>query len=237
MSAARDDSLCPACVVPAGYHGGMSLESFVLHWLPPAPARVLEIGCGPAGDLAYAVAKAGYDVVAVDPVAPEGPLFRRMPIESFNDPGPFDAVVASLSLHHIADLAQTVAAITALLAPGGRLILEEWDRARFLDDATARWYFHQRQAAVATGQPGGDAPFPSRYEDWRRAWIADHGDLHGYEAMRDQFMAPFREQFFTWRPYLYRYGLHLQLEPLERALIEEGAIQATGFRWVGEAAS
>jgi hypothetical protein len=47
-------------------------------------------------------------------------------------------------------------------------------------------------------------------------------------------MAPFQEQFFTWRPYLYRYALHESLEPLERALIEEGAIQATGFRWVGE---
>jgi hypothetical protein len=31
-----------------------------------------------------------------------------------------------------------------------------------------------------------------------------------------------------------RYGLHESLEPLERALIKEGAIQATGFRWVGE---
>jgi hypothetical protein len=52
--------------------------------------------------------------------------------------------------------------------------------------------------------------------------------------MRAQIMAPFRQRFFTWRPYLYRYGLHESLEPLERALIEEGAIQATGFRWVGE---
>ena len=47
-------------------------------------------------------------------------------------------------------------------------------------------------------------------------------------------MAPFLERFFTWRPYLHRYGLHESLEPLERSLIEEGAIQATGFRWVGE---
>jgi hypothetical protein len=52
--------------------------------------------------------------------------------------------------------------------------------------------------------------------------------------MRAQLMAPFRELFFTWRPYLHRYNLHESLEPLERALIEEGAIQATGFRWVGE---
>ena len=212
----------------------MSLATFVLRSLPPSPARVLEIGCGPVGDLTSAIAAVGYDIIAVDLVAPEGPLFRRIRFEEFTELGPFDAVVASLSMHHMADLTRTAAAIVALLVPGGRFILEEWDRDRLLDDATARWYFHQRQAAAATGLLTGHAPLPARYEEWRSSWIADHGDLHGYTAMRAQLMAPFRERFFTWRPYLYRYGLHESLEPLERALIEEGAIQATGFRWVGE---
>jgi SAM-dependent methyltransferase len=212
----------------------MSLTNFVLRYLPTPPARVLEIGCGPVGDLTYALAAAGYEIVAVDPVAPEGPLFRRIPFEDFTEPGPFDAVVASLSMHHIADLRRTAAAIVSLLGPGGRFILEEWDRDRLLDEVTARWYFHQRQAAAVTSLLTGDAPSPDRYEEWRSAWIADHGDLHGYTAIRDQLMAPFGELFFIWRPYLYRYGLHESLEPLERALIEEGAIQATGFRWVGE---
>jgi SAM-dependent methyltransferase len=212
----------------------MSLATFVLRSLPPPPARVLEIGCGPVGDLAYAISKAGYEIIAVDPVAPEGPLFRRLPFAELTDPGPFAAVVASLSLHHIPDLKRTREAIVDLLAPGGRLILEEWDRHRFLDDATARWYFHQRQAALAVGMAAGDTPWPARYEDWRHAWMDGHGDLHGYETMRAELMSPFRELFFTWKPYLYQYGLHAQIEPLERALIEEGAIQATGFRWVGE---
>jgi SAM-dependent methyltransferase len=212
----------------------MSLASFVLRYLPPSPARVLEIGCGRVGDLTYALAAAGYDVVAVDPVAPEGPLFRRIPFEDFTEPGPFDAVVASLSMHHLADLTRTAAAIGGLLVPGGKFILEEWDRDRLHDEATARWYFHQRQAVAATGFLAGDAPLPPRFEDWRHEWLADHADLHGYAAMRARLMAPFRERFFAWRPYLYRYGLHENIEPLERALIEEGAIQATGFRWVGE---
>jgi SAM-dependent methyltransferase len=215
----------------------MSLTNFVLRYLPPPPARVLEIGCGPVGDLTYALAAAGYEIVGVDPVAPEGPLFRRIPFEDFTEPGPVAAVVASLSMHHIADLRRTAAAIVSLLGPGGRFILEEWDRDRLLDDATARWYFHQRQAAAVTGLLTGDDPLLARYEEWRSSWIADHGNLHGYTAIRDQLMAPFRERFFTWRPYLYRYGLHESLEPLERALIEEGSIQATGFRWVGELVS
>ena len=215
----------------------MSLLSFVRRHLPPSPARVLEIGCGTTGELTYALAAAGYEIVAVDPVAPEGALFRRIPFEEFAEPGPFDAVVASLSMHHLADLSRTADAITALLAPGGRFILEEWDREGLRDDATARWYFRQRQAAEATSPPTGDEPLPADFEAWRRSWPAEHADLHGYAAMRDQLMAPFRERFFTWIPYLYRYGLHPSLEPLERALIEEGAIRATGFRWVGDLAS
>src|SRR5215204_3482786 len=87
-----------------GYDGGMSLAQLILRYLPPSPARVLEIGCGPVGDLTYAIAAAGYETVAVDPVAPEGPLFRRIPFEDFTEPGPFDAVVASLAMHHITDL-------------------------------------------------------------------------------------------------------------------------------------
>jgi SAM-dependent methyltransferase len=212
----------------------MSLATFVLRYLPPAPARVLEIGCGPIGDLTSAIAAAGYEMVAVDPVAPVGPLFRRIPFEDFTESGPFDAVVASLSMHHIADLPRTAQRIMALLVPGGRFILEEWDRERLLDEATARWYFHQRHAAAATGLRPGEESLPPRFEEWRRSWLADQGELHGYVAMRTQLMAPFLERFFAWRPYLYRYGLHECLEPLERALIEEGAIQATGFRWVGE---
>ena len=184
-----------------GYHGGMSLATFVLRHLPPSPARVLEIGCGPVGDLTSAIAAAGYDIVAVDPLAPEGPRFRRIPFEDFTEPGPFDAVVASLSMHHMADLTRTAAAIIDLLVPGGRFILEEWDRERLLDAATARWYFHQQHAAAATGLRTAHAPLPPRYEAWRHSWLADHGALHGYAAMRDQLMAPFQERFFTWRPY------------------------------------
>ena len=70
----------------------MSLATFVLRYLPPPPARVLEIGCGPVGDLTSAIAAAGYEIVAVDPVAPEGPLFRRIPFEECTEPGPFDVV-------------------------------------------------------------------------------------------------------------------------------------------------
>ena len=64
---------------------------------------MLEVGCGD-GSLARELASAGYDVLAIDPVAPDGPIFRRTTLEELDDPGLFDAVVASLSLHHVHDL-------------------------------------------------------------------------------------------------------------------------------------
>ena len=54
------------------------------------------MGCG-SGELALALDVAGYDMVAVDPKAPDGPIFRRTTIEELDEPGPFDAVVASFS--------------------------------------------------------------------------------------------------------------------------------------------
>jgi SAM-dependent methyltransferase len=124
--------------------------AFVLAELPPQPARVLEIGCG-AGELAIAVAAAGYDVLAIDPDAPMGPIFRQTTLEELDEPGAFDAVVASRSLHHIHDLDAAVERTQSLVRPGGRLILAEfaWER---MDPDTADWYLGQQLALEAAGR-------------------------------------------------------------------------------------
>jgi 2-polyprenyl-3-methyl-5-hydroxy-6-metoxy-1,4-benzoquinol methylase len=75
----------------------MKLRSFVEAHLPPAPARVLEVGCG-RGQLARAIARSGYDVVAIDPDAPRGQLFQAVSLEEFASTDIFDAVVASRAL-------------------------------------------------------------------------------------------------------------------------------------------
>jgi 2-polyprenyl-3-methyl-5-hydroxy-6-metoxy-1,4-benzoquinol methylase len=66
----------------------MGFHAFVDEHLPAAAARVLEVGCG-RGDLARACAHAGHRVVAIDPDAPDGDLFRTTTLEDLTDPEPF----------------------------------------------------------------------------------------------------------------------------------------------------
>jgi len=202
----------------------VAFRAFVEAHLPAVPARVLEVGCG-RGDLARAVARLGYKVSAIDPQAPVGTIFHAVSLEEFADPGPFDAVVANLALHHIPDLSGALGKIERLLRPGGRLIVNEhaWDR---LDEPTARWYLEQRAAT--------DADAPRSVDQCLAEWAADHAGLHGSAAMRSELDQRFEERFFAWRPYLNRELGDAIDERVERDLIEAGAIQATGFRYVGE---
>jgi SAM-dependent methyltransferase len=195
----------------------VDLAAFVLAVLPPPPARVLEIGCG-AGILARAVDAAGYDVIAIDPEAPDGPIFRRTSLEELDEAGPFDAAVASYALHHIENLHPAIDQIADLLTVGGKLVIEEfgWDR---VDQATAAWY----------GQQQGEGSTESVLS----AWADEHEGLHGYEEMRRALDGRFRESLFEWRPYLYRCLERDDTEPSEREAIKEGDIQAVGFRYVG----
>ena len=196
------------------------LADFVLAQLPRPPARVLEVGCG-EGALARAIADAGYDVVAIDPKAPVGPIFRQMTIGELAEE-PFDAAVAVRSLHHVHDLEAALAKI-ARLAP--LLVIEEfaWDR---LDDETADWYEGQRRALAAAGAEPEELS--------RESWVREHEDLHGLERLRRALEANFHTRSFTWEPYLYRYLGGVATEALERTLIDVDAIRALGFRYVGE---
>src|SRR5690349_14180075 len=92
----------------------------------PGPARLLEVGCG-SGELALALAADGHDVAAIDPRAPDGPIFRQLRLEDLDADEPrYDAVVASSSLHHVDDAAAAVDRIADLLRPGGVILLSEF---------------------------------------------------------------------------------------------------------------
>jgi SAM-dependent methyltransferase len=142
----------------------VELIDFVLSQLPPAPARVLEVGCG-KGELAAALDAEGFDVVAIDPDAPNGPIFRRMTIEAFDEEDSFDAIVASLALHHVDDLGGVLEKLVAMLR--GPLILNEhaWDR---LEPMTREWEEeHADLHGYAAMRAELDRRFEERYFEWR----------------------------------------------------------------------
>jgi SAM-dependent methyltransferase len=206
-----------------------TFPDFLREHLPPAPARVLEIGCG-HGELTTALHVAGYHPLGIDPRAPHGELFRRVLLEDLDpEEGPFDAVVAVHSLHHMRHLDENLDRVVALLRPGGVLVLVEfgWD---LLDEPTLDWLWQQRRTMAAAGE--GQAP--ATPDELRGEWEAEHVGVHGFETLRDELDRRFEERVFEPEPFLHR-KLHggATIEVLERALIDAGAIRALGFRYVG----
>ena len=208
-----------------------ALQAFLRVELPPAPARVLEIGCG-EGELASALAEDGYRVVAIDPDAPHGSIFRSIALEDFSTADGFDAVVASVSLHHVDDLELALDKVAGLLLPAGILVLEEFAKER-LAGPTAGWYYHQRRAAAAVGR--SESAVAHDFETWQRELTDNLADVHPFADVRRSLEGRFVERHFAWTPYLYSYLLDDALEPVERELIESGEIAATGVRYVGVA--
>jgi SAM-dependent methyltransferase len=218
------------------------VEEFVLDQVGRPPARVLEVGCG-EGELAHALARVGHSVTAIDPQAPEGPIFRRVGIEEFTDPDPFDYVVASLSLHHIENLASALDKIADVLRTGGSLVVVEfaWDR---IDDATAEWALERLPAASLSEKHswlgrrcrewvrGGRRGDRARAESYFAEWASEEG-LHSSWRMLDELGSRFVERFFGWVPYLYPELGEDTVEADESAAIEARTIKATGFRYVG----
>jgi SAM-dependent methyltransferase len=221
------------------------VEEFVLDQIGNPAARVLEVGCG-EGELARALARVGHSVTAIDPRAPEGPIFRRARIEEFSDPGQFDHVVANLSLHHVEDLGMALGNIVALLRPGGTLIVVEfaWDR---IDEATAEWALDRLPAASPSEKPswlgrccrgwarggeGGSHYHGDDAEAHFAGWAGEEG-LHNSRQVRAELERHFVECHFEWVPYLYPDLGDGVSESDESAAIESGTINATGFRYVG----
>ena len=200
----------------------VDFKEYALLQLAPPPGRVLEVGCGHEGGVAPALSAAGYDVLAIDPNAPDGPLYRRVTLEELDDPGPFDAVVAGRVLHHVQPLG---AALDKLAGLAPLLLLDEfaWNH---MDEPTIEWYESQHRVLVAAGrEPNG----PPDLGEWR----ARHSDLHPYETLRTEVDARYEERHFEWRPYFYRWLAGPASESLEEGLIAAGAIRPIGFRYAG----
>jgi SAM-dependent methyltransferase len=199
--------------------------TFVLKQLPPAPQRVLEVGCGREGGLVELLVAAGYDVTGVDPHAPEGERFLQTTFQEASNRlllEGFDAVVAGRVLHHVNPLEEGLDMI-ASFAP--LLIVDEFASDR-IDRAAQDWYEGQHRMLRASGiEPNG----PADLDEWRER----HPGLHPHVVVLAGLRARYDELEFEWLPYLSRWLGGPSSESLEQTLIDAELIPAIGYRWAG----
>jgi SAM-dependent methyltransferase len=150
--------------------------------LPAPPARVLEAGCG-RGALASALVDLGYEVTGVDRNAEMAAAAteRGVPViqaDVHDVSGEYDVVLFTRSLHHAEDLDEILAHAATLLAPGGRIVIEEfaWERVNHM---AADFLYDNRALLVSAGLL--DAELPSG--DLLDAWVEGHDFLHRGSAM------------------------------------------------------
>ncbi|MGE0470235.1 MAG: SAM-dependent methyltransferase [Candidatus Nitrospira kreftii] len=122
----------------------------IVVWLPSSPGLALDVGAG-RGIASYALAKAGWTVVAIEPDSSNfvgrGAIqsiaqSKRLPIEVVEEFGErlpresasFDLVLARQVLHHARDLNVLCAEVFRVLKPGGRFIAVRDHVITSLDD-------------------------------------------------------------------------------------------------------
>jgi SAM-dependent methyltransferase len=205
--------------------------------LPTAPARVIEIGCGPLGGFVPMLRASGYEPIGVDPEAPAGGDYRRVAFEEAELPGDVDAVVASTSLHHVADPEQVLGRIASMLAGTGVVVVIEWDWQAF-DQRTAEWCFrrvgaenegwlHRRRGEwLASGQP---------WEAYLHGWAQEEG-LHAAETLLRLLDVHFRREHLARGPYFFPDLAGTSADD-ELAAIRAGEINAARVDYVGRPGS
>jgi SAM-dependent methyltransferase len=202
--------------------------------LPAPPARVVEIGCGPLGGFVPELRSSGYEVVGVDPKAPDEEEYRRSEFEHVDLPGDFDAVVASTSLHHVVDPAEVIDRVARVLASEGTFVVVEWAWEDF-DEPTARWCFERlgsdekpgwlrrrRDEWAASGQEWGA---------YLSSW-AEQERLHSAAALLRLLDERFDRRHLSRGPYFFAELSGTSMED-EQAAIDAGEVQPTRIEYVG----
>jgi len=206
--------------------------------------RVVEVGAGP-GHLARRLQADGVSVTALDLSPPpyvdsSGVRWVQGDFLAFDDE-PFDAVLFTASLHHITPLDAAVERARALLAPGGVLVVDDFD-LEAPDEATARWYYEVQELLAATGT----------YDAWRlhaprdlpplQRWQAEHehhgAPLHTGRVMLAGIEAAVGPPEVARGPYLYRYlcagtsnrSVAQHVLSVETRRIADGSVQPVGLR-------
>jgi SAM-dependent methyltransferase len=187
--------------------------------LPPPPARVLEVGAG-GGELASALAVAGYEVVAIDP-EPSGENVMPVALHELDEPpSSFDAAIAVTSLHHVNPLDESCRRLAEMLRAGAALLVDEFDVGSF-DLTAAAWWLEQRRAL-------------GHSEEATAAEVV--GDHRAHLHPLERIVEALRPGFDVGQPvrgaYLYRWDLDESLRPVEEDVIATGQLPAVGARFV-----
>jgi SAM-dependent methyltransferase len=202
--------------------------------LPAAPAHVADVGCGPHGGFVPMLRADGYDAVGIDPEAPPEAHYQRIEFERAELPEHLDAVVASTSLHHVADAACVIDGIANSLTSRGRLVVVEWawekfDRptadwcfGRLGPDEEAGWLHRRRDEWLASGQD-----WPTYLTDW-----AGREGLHRADEIVRLLDERLDRQRLTDGPYFFPDLAGTSVAD-EQAAIDAGEIRATRIDWVG----
>jgi SAM-dependent methyltransferase len=214
--------------------------------------RILEVGCG-RGEVARRLGAAGFSVTALDLALPDPSPSPNVTFleRDFLAPGPplddapFDAVVFTASLHHLAPLAAAVDRAHQLLAAGGLFVADDFDLEAPIAP-TLRWYYDLQDllaAAELFPRDRVDPPDPDVVQRWRAAHTHEP-PLHTGVQMRRAIAARFDVRDVQRAPYLYRY-LTKRLPPdargaavaqhiynAERRGISDGTLTAVGLRLI-----
>lgn len=203
-------------------------------YLPPSPAMIVEVGCGPFGGFVPWLRDSGYQAIGIDPRAPEGDLYSRIEFERSELSGQVDGIVACTSLHHVDDPDEVAGKIARALVPGGLMIVVEWDWEAF-DEATARWCFERLQPS------GSDTWLQHRRDQWSasdrtwdqylRGWADEH-HLHGARRLLRSLDRHFQRVLCDRGPYFFA-KLSATSEADEQKVIEAGQIRALRIDYVG----
>jgi SAM-dependent methyltransferase len=202
--------------------------------LPAAPARVVEIGCGPLGGFVPRLTAAGYDATGVDPAAPDEPGYHRIEFEQYAVPAPVDAIIACTSLHHVADIDTIAERMATALALGGTVIVIEW-AVELFDEPTARWCF------ARLGEVDDESNWLQRHREawwdsghrWNQyltQWIHEH-TIHTGASVQRALNRHFRTTRPAPTPYFFP-ALDETTYADEQAAIDAGRIRPTGVTYV-----
>jgi SAM-dependent methyltransferase len=206
-----------------------------------AGAQVVEVGCG-EGHVAKEFAKLGYRVIALDSDAETVAKARARRVDALQATwpdfthSPVDAVCFTRSLHHVGPLDAAIARAHQLVAPGGVLLVEDFD-FEAPDGRTLEWFagvVHAAGESIDSSAAGFVSELLAA-GDPVATWRGRHGhDIHGAKAMEDAIAARFDIRETARVPYLYRYLIPSlpanarAAEVVDGVLSEEAALAKQG---------